>query len=185
MRSPFQGELLAWLFLHPEEEYAQVDLARRFEVSPASVTREVDRLSAAGLLATRRAGNMRMIRADTDVPVARPLTELLALTYGPIAVLGERLAEVPGVEEAFIYGSWAARYSGEPGRVPNDVDVLVVGSADEDDLYDAARAAEGVLGREVNIRRLSREAWASPEGDPFLETVKTRPLVRLQMGEGQ
>ncbi|MEU3169508.1 winged helix-turn-helix domain-containing protein [Streptosporangium sp. NPDC006930] len=181
LRSPFQGELLAWLFLHPDEEYAQVELARRFSVSASTVTREVDRLAAAGLVAERRFGNLRMIRADTDTVVARPLTELLALTYGPVAVLGEHLSEVAAVEEAYIYGSWAARYSGEPGRVPNDVDVLVVGAVDEDDLYDAARAAERRLGREVNMRRLSRDVWESSGGDPFLETVRSRPLVRLKI----
>ncbi|MFI7699189.1 hypothetical protein [Nonomuraea sp. NPDC049480] len=185
LRSPFQGELLAWLFLHPDVEYAQVELAKRFGVSPSSVTREVDRLGAAGLVVTRRTGNMRMVRADTDVAVARPLTELLALTYGPTAVLGEQLSGVDGIEDAYIYGSWAARYSGEPGRVPNDVDVLVIGSADEDDLYDAARSAERQLGREVSIRRLSRDEWESSQGDPFLETVKTRPLVRLKIDEGK
>ncbi|GHE49062.1 ArsR family transcriptional regulator [Streptosporangium violaceochromogenes] len=181
LRSPFQGELLAWLFLHPDEEYAQVELARRFGVSASTVTREVDRLVAAGLVVERRFGNLRMIRAETDTVVARPLTELLALTYGPVAVLGEHLSEVAAVEEAYIYGSWAARYSGEPGRVPNDVDVLVVGAVDEDDLYDAARAAERRLGREVNMRRLSRDVWESSGGDPFLETVRSRPLVRLKI----
>ncbi|MET9248391.1 winged helix-turn-helix domain-containing protein [Nonomuraea sp. NPDC003709] len=185
LRSPFQGELLAWLFLHPGEEYSQVQLATRFKVSPSTVTREIDRLAAAGLVGTRKAGNMRMVSADTNVVVARPLTELLALTYGPVAVLGEQLSGIAGIEEACIYGSWAARYSGEPGRVPNDVDVLVVGTADEDELYDAARAAERQLGREVNIRRLSREDWDSPEGDPFLETVKARPLVRLTIDKGE
>lgn len=181
LRSPFQGELLAWLFLHPGEEYALIELAKRFDVSASTVTREVDRLAAAGLVVERRIGNLRMIQADTDVVVARPLTELLALTYGPVAVLGERLSGVAAVEEAYIYGSWAARYSGEPGRVPKDIDVLVVGAADEDDLYDAARSAERQLGREVNIRRLSRDDWESSVGDPFLETVRSRPLVRLKI----
>ncbi|MEV6158173.1 ArsR family transcriptional regulator [Nonomuraea sp. NPDC052129] len=181
LRSPFQGELLAWLFLHPGAEYAQVELAKRFDVSASTVTREVDRLAAAGLIVERRIGNLRMIRADTDVVVARPLTELLALTYGPVAVLGEQLSGVVGVEEAYIYGSWAARYSGEPGKVPNDVDVMVVGAVDEDDLYDAARAAERQLGREVNMRRLSRDDWESSVGDPFLETVRSRPYVRLKI----
>ncbi|MEV1171848.1 MarR family transcriptional regulator [Nonomuraea sp. NPDC049784] len=41
---------MAWLFLHPGQEYPQVELARRLEVSPSAVTREVDRLAAAGLL---------------------------------------------------------------------------------------------------------------------------------------
>ncbi|GAA1270178.1 ArsR family transcriptional regulator [Planotetraspora silvatica] len=184
LRSPFQGELLAWLFLHPGEEYAQIELAKRFDVSASTVTREVDRLSAAGLIVERRVGNLRMVSADTDVVVARPLTELLALTYGPSAVLGERLSDVAAVEQAYIYGSWAARYSGEPGRVPRDVDVLVVGDVDEDDLYDVARAAERQLGREVNMRRVSRVAWEASAGDPFLDTVRSRPLVQLKIDRG-
>jgi hypothetical protein len=115
-----------------------------------------------------------MIRADTDVVVARPLTELLALTYGPVAVLGEQLSDVVCVEEAYIYGSWAARYSGEPGKVPNDVDVMVIGAVDEDDLYAVARARDRQLGREVNMRWLSRDDWESSAGDYFLETVRSR-----------
>ncbi|WP_157556420.1 hypothetical protein [Herbidospora yilanensis] len=113
------------------------------------------------------------------------MTDLLALTYGPVAVLPELLGGVSGVEEAYIYGSWAARYSGEPGRVPRDLDVLVVGEADEDDLYGVAREAERRLGREVNIRRTSRIHWDSANGDPFLESVRSRPLVRLKIEEGR
>jgi hypothetical protein len=31
LRSGFQGELLAWLFLHPEQEYPLTELARGSE----------------------------------------------------------------------------------------------------------------------------------------------------------
>jgi DNA-binding transcriptional ArsR family regulator len=179
LRSPFQGELLAWLFLHPEDEASLTDLARRFQVSESTVSREASRLRAADLIGERRAGNLRLVRANTETVIARPLTELLALTYGPKAVLGELLPRVNGVAEAYIYGSWAARYRGEPGPVPKDVDVLVVGTADEDDLYEVARTAERALGREVNIRRVSAGAWAEPGDDPFLAAVRERPLVRL------
>jgi DNA-binding transcriptional ArsR family regulator len=181
LRSGFQGELLAWLFLHPEREFSLTELARRFGVSRATVMREADRFVSAGLVADRRQGNLRFIRARTDNVVAGPLAELLAVTYGPTAVLGEVLASVPGVNEAYVYGSWAARYRGQGGDVPRDVDVLVVGDADDDDLYDAARAAERRLGREVSIRRVSAKAWREPATDPFLASVQSRPLVRLEL----
>lgn len=181
LRSELQGELLSWLFLHPEREFPLVELARRCGVSPSAVTREADRLVAAGLVSERRQGNLRLLRARVDSVVAGPLAELLAVTFGPRAVLGELLARVPGVEEAYIYGSWAARYRGQPGDVPRDVDVLVIGDADDDDLYEVSRNAERTLGREVNIRRVSQQLWQHPGDDPFLAAVRSRPIVTLDL----
>jgi len=149
--------------------------------SVKATQQEVDRLVAAGFLADRRHGNNRVVRAVTDSPVSRPLTELLTVTYGPLPVLTEELRTVPGIAKAYLYGSWAARYSGEPGPPPNDVDVLVVGDADADELDLAAQRAEQRLGgREVNIRRVRARVWEQPpKTDAFLASVRSRPLVEL------
>ena len=179
LRSPLLGELLAWIYLHPEESYSVTALAERFRVSQSTVSREADRLTEAGLVREERRGNLRLLRAELANPLARPLTELLALTYGPAAVLTDLLPSLSGVDEAYIYGSWAARYGGEAGPPPRDVDVLVVGDADDDDLADAARAAERRLGREVNIHRVPAAAWKSPGDDPFLASVRSRPLFTV------
>ncbi len=181
LRSAFQGEFLAWLFLHPEQEFSLTDLAQRFGVSRSTVMREANHFVAAGLVGERRRGNLRFVRARADNVVAGPLAELLALTYGPPAVLGGLLASIPGVEEAYVYGSWAARYRGQGGDVPRDVDVLVVGDADNDDLFDVARSAERTLGREVNIRRVSAQTWHTPASDPFVTSLRSHPLVRLEL----
>jgi len=97
LRSPLLGELLAWIYLHPEEECSVTDLARRFGVSQSTVSREADRLTAAALIHETRRGNLRLLRANLDGPLAHPLTELLMLTYGPAAVLGDVLAGVRGI----------------------------------------------------------------------------------------
>lgn len=185
LRSPMLGELLAWLYLHPEQQYSVTELARRFRVSQSTVSREVDRLAEAELVLDERRGNLRLLRANVDSPLARPLGEVLALTYGPAAVLGELLAAVNGVDEAYVYGSWAARYAGEAGPPPRDIDVLIVGAADEDDLAEAARAAEHRLGREVNVHRVSARAWRAGT-DPFLASVRARPIHPIELlGEGR
>ena len=114
--------------------------------------------------------------------MSRPLTDLLAVTYGPLPVLTDLLSEVAGVRQAYIYGSWAARFLGEPGPVPGDVDVLTVGTASDDDLYDAARQAEARLGREVNISGVSPQYWETLDpADSFMRHVKERPLVELEL----
>jgi DNA-binding transcriptional ArsR family regulator len=185
LRSPLLGELLAWIYLHPDEASSVTDLAQRFMVSQSTISREADRLTAAGLIREVRRGNLRLLQANLDSPLARPLTELLTLTYGPATVLGDLLAAVDGVDEAYIYGSWAARYAGEPGPPPRDVDVLVVGDADDDEIFDAARTAERQLGREVNIHRVAAKAWRAPGDDPFLTSVRSRPIVPIDVQRGR
>ncbi|MGN9907209.1 MarR family transcriptional regulator [Phytohabitans sp. LJ34] len=185
LRSPLVGELLAWVYLHPDDACSVTDLARRFAISQSTVSREADRLVSAGLIREVRRGNLRLLQANLDSPLTGPLTELLTLTYGPASVLGDLLQHVDGITEAYIYGSWAARYTGEPGPLPRDIDVLVVGTADEDDLFDAARKAEQRLGREVNVHRVSAKAWRNSPRDPFLTAVRSRPRFSIDLAGDQ
>ena len=182
LRSQVQGQLLALLYLHPQQQYSLAEAARALGVSAKAIHHEASRLVEAGLIADARLGNIRLLRAVTCTPIARPLTDLLAVTYGPLPVLQDLLAGVGGIEEAFIYGSWAARYNGEPGPVPDDIDVLVIGTVDADVLDGIASQAEEVLRRPVNMRRVRPDAWRAPDpNDAFLASVRSRPLVALDL----
>ena len=112
-----------------------------------------------------------------------PLAALMAVTFGPVPVLRELLADVAGVRQAWIFGSWTARYAQQPSPVPGDIDVLVVGTADLDVLDGVAQAATERLGREVSIRRVRPQAWDEADADPFKTTVTSRPMVALIGGE--
>lgn len=189
LRSQAQGGLLALLYLHPDREYSLTEAAELIGSTVKTVHTEASRLIVNGLVADRRLGNIRLLRAVTDTPVSRPLTDLLAVTYGPLPVLTDLLSTADGVHEAFIYGSWAARYLGQPGPVPDDVDVLVVGSTDKDDLDQIATEAQRRLRRPVQIRRVRPAIWNTPDSaDAFLSSVRQRPIVRLRLaarsGEG-
>jgi DNA-binding transcriptional ArsR family regulator len=181
LRSRTQGELLALVLLHPEREYTITELAAEVEVTPTTVMREVDRLATSGILADRKVGRSRLVRARTDTPLYGPLSDLMAVSFGPVPVLTEALAGLDGVQQAYVYGSWAARYIGEPGPPPADVDVLVVGDPDADALFDLAEDASRRLRREVNVHRVSAESWEARTDDPFLTSVRERPLVRLNL----
>jgi predicted nucleotidyltransferase len=181
-RSRFTGALLALLYLHPDRDYSLTEAGKAIGASIKVISTEAGRLVTAGLVREARRGQARLIRAETDGPVSRPLTDLLAVTYGPQPVLADLLFGLPGVEQAYIYGSWAARYLGEPGPVPHDVDVLVVGTANEDDLYGIARQAESRLARAVNLSAVSPQYWDTADpADSFMRHVRERPLVRLEL----
>jgi hypothetical protein len=67
------------------------------------------------VLLDRREGNNRLVHANTAHPLVEPMRWIVAATSGPVPVLRELIDGVPGVQEAYVYGSWARR-SGEPDR---------------------------------------------------------------------
>jgi predicted nucleotidyltransferase len=177
LRSRLQAELLTLVLLSPEREWTLTELARRIGASVSSAQREVTRAEQAGVIGSRHLGNTRLVSA-ADSPLAGPLTELLLRSFGPRQVLAEELASVAGIEAAYLFGSWAARYAGEEGRAPVDLDVLVIGHPDRDDLDDVAQRAGARLAREVNVTIRSAQWWREGD-DGFHAEVTRRPLVPL------
>jgi hypothetical protein len=180
-RSQHQASLLAWLLLHPQHEYTLTDLARRLDVPLTTLQREAQRLVRAGLLRDRTVGRARLLQANTDNRAAAPLTQLLELTFGPEAVIGEEFV-IPGAERVLIFGSWAERYLGKPGVQPNDVDVLVIGGPSRADVYDAADRAAERLGMQVNPVIRSSQQWAE-DTDPLIAQIKASDVVDVTPGE--
>lgn len=182
LRSEAQGEIIARIMLSPDQEQSLSEIAEDAGVSISTATREVDKLVAAGLVTARRVGTARLVQADQSNPAFGPLADLLAVTYGPVVVLERLLCVVRGVDRAYLYGSYAARRAGEAGSTPRDIDVLVVGDASRAELLDVSVEAGRRVRREVNIRRMSPSGWAD-EFDPFVTTVKSRPLIELDVGD--
>lgn len=179
-RSRITSAVLALIYVG-DGEYSVADLAQAAQTDTGTMTREVSRLEMAGIVRSRRVGRTKLVTANHEAPFYRSLRELATVVLGPAQVLAEQLDGLPGVDGAAIFGSWAARVSGEPGPSPVDIDLLVVGRPDRDDLHDAVGRAHERLGREVHVVVVSPRQWESGD-DAFLAELHTRPLV-LVSGE--
>jgi hypothetical protein len=62
-------------------------------------------------------------------------------------------------------------YHGEAGAPPADIDALVVGNPDPDQIYEACRKAEERLGTAVNPTILTEEEFKSSQRG-FVGTVR-------------
>jgi len=100
---------------------------------------------------------------------------------GVLGRLADALGDVDGVDEAFVFGSWAARYSGEPGPAPRDIDVLVVGDAALRTVRRACRNVEEDLRVEVNPVVVDRSRWDARKPEPFIAQIKSQPLVPIRL----
>jgi DNA-binding transcriptional ArsR family regulator len=184
LRSQQQGEILALLLGNPDLELSLTQIAARLGVPHPSVYREILRAEQAGLVTTRKVGNTRLVRADTASPYYAGLAEVLTRAFGVPAILVEILCDVDGITAAYIYGSWAARHAGQAGQRPvGDIDVLVLGEPDRDQLYAALSAAEERLGRPVQAA-IREPAWLESGTGAFHDTVTSRPMLRLAVQPG-
>jgi len=178
-RSALQARLLLQV-LTSDEGATAAELARRLAAPEPTVSREARRLLDAGLLRGEHVGRAVVLRAAQDNPATAPLRQLLVVTYGPSRLLEQALAGVAGIAAAYVHGSWAARFHGEMGGSPGDVDVLIVGRPDRGAVDAALDGLEARLGREVNVTYVSPQRWAGTD-DPFVNTVRSRPLVELDV----
>lgn len=174
LRSHTQGRILAAILLHPEREVMTSDLARELGIPLSTASAEVGRLVEAGILTSRRVGRSVLLRANDRSRLVPALTQLLAMTYGPRDAVA---AEFAGMGDAVvIFGSWAAREQGLPGKEPGDVDVLVLGKVSRPEVYAAAARVESRVGFPVNpvVRPLT--AWHSGD-DPLVDEIRSKPHV--------
>jgi DNA-binding transcriptional ArsR family regulator len=184
LRSQQQGEILALLLGDPDLELSLTEIAARTGTPHPSVYREIQRAEHAGLVTTRKLGNTRLVRANTASPYYAGLAEVLTRAFGVPTVLAEALKPVEGITTAYIYGSWAARHEGQTGQRPvGDIDVLILGEPDRDQLYSALSAAEKRLGRPVQAT-IRDPAWLDSGSGAFHDTVSRRPMLRLSLARG-
>ncbi len=180
-RSRVQGEILALALPDPDREWTIDELAERTGEPYQTVATEVRRLEKSELLTATVVGRTKLLQANRHSPYLRPLTQLATMTFGPPMVIAEEFGEVNGIEAIYIYGSWAARYEGKQGPSPQDIDVLVLGNPDRDDVFDVAQRAQRRLGREVNVTQRTRRQWEAAD-DGFTEQVRSSPMVEVPYG---
>ena len=176
-RSDLQAQLLAALLLGDAEPTTARELLDRTGASSASLHRELGRLEVAGLIDSNRVGRTKQYRPASDSPLYEPLRALLERTLGVAPMLQRALEEVGGIEAAAIFGSWAA---GDPSP-ESDVDLLVVGELDRDELLTAIREVERQTRREIDVTAYRRAEFDRrlAEGSGFLKTVLAGPLKPL------
>jgi len=177
-RSPEQERLLGELFVFADEPISLRELARRAGTSVGGAHKEVERLESAGLVRSTSAGRNRLIEANPSSPVYTELRGLLLKTLGPGPLRRTALADVDGIEDAFIYGSWADPAEKAPADIGTEWEEgdgsfeRAVKTGQGIDLrLNACQGSERVRGRTGSLFRgalsQKRKATSAPKPDRY------------------
>ena len=169
LRSKARRKLLAYYFTNPEARHHLRDLAARLQIDPSNLSKELGRLERDGLFRAEVSGRQKYFQLNRSYPLFREVWGIVAKTIGVVPLIAGSLKKIEGIDEAYLYGSFAR------GRqdAASDIDVLVIGNPHSDTLAEAARKLELRLGREINYTVLTVKEFKSRQEreDAFLANI--------------
>ncbi len=171
-----QQQVLGLLYNRPDRSFYTNEILRATGMGVATIKRELDRMTAAGLLISRRQGNQRHYQANPDCPIYNELRGIVRKTIGIVDVLNGALAPVAdSVVWGFVFGSIA---SGKDSA-GSDIDLMLVGDLSFAEAVTALHPAQEALSREVNPKVFSVEEWQHllRENDTFIREVSRKPRL--------
>lgn len=173
----YRRRVLTLLLLRPDEALHGREVARRTGLPAGTITRELTRLAAAGLLKRERRGNQQVYSADTQGAIFAELASILRKTSGLGDVLIQALAPIaPQLRVAFVFGSIAR--GGESAG--SDIDLLLIGDASFREAVELLYPVQATLGREINPKVFTAaEFSAKAPTEPFIADLLTKPKIFL------
>ncbi|QLH09480.1 nucleotidyltransferase domain-containing protein [Candidatus Nitrosotenuis sp. DW1] len=138
-------KLLSEILLNSDREYHIRELSRVIDISPIYVQKELKNLYSLGLLTRRTQGNMVLYVLDKRSTISDDLKRIFLKTEGVGNEILKSLDKAK-IQYALIYGSFAKGVE----TTKSDIDLLVIGDIDEDDLLKSVSKAEGKVGREIS-----------------------------------
>src|ERR1700685_3461586 len=112
MRSKARQKLLAYYFTNPTTRLHLRDLAGRLSVHPSHLSKEVSRLEREGLFRSEVSGRQKYFQLNREYPLFDEVRSIIAKTIGAVPLLAESLKKIEGIEEAYLYGSFARNQQG-------------------------------------------------------------------------
>lgn len=174
-RSEMQLRMLGLLFEDPARDWTAHELRASLGAPASSVHRELQRALEADFVLRHDAARPHRYTANTAHPLFEPIEMILARTVGVEAELRSMLQDMDGVDAAVIHGSWASGTA----RAGSDVDVLVVGSIDHDELVRQTRVLGRRLGRRIDTLVFEPEEIRRRRDQGFIRKLLDGPRVEL------
>ncbi len=177
LRSKARQRLLAYYFTNPTARHHLRDLAERLTIDPANLSKELRRLEHDGLFVSEVSGRQKYFHLNREYPLFEEVRGIVTKTVGAVPLIAQSLTKIGGIEEAYLYGSFARNQQ----DAASDIDVLVIGTPPDGALAEAVRKLERQFGREINYTVLTRKEFESrrAEDDAFLEGVWHNKRVSL------
>ena len=175
-----KADLLGLFFTNPERSFYIQEIGRILDKKPGTFQRTLNNLISEGILISEYKGNLRFITVNKNYPIYNELKNIIFKTVGIQGSIKQILREIGDIRIAFIYGSYAKSRE----NILSDVDLLIVGDPNEENLIKKLDSLEERLKRQINYKLYNFRDFKKEikEKEPFILGILKDKKVML-MGD--
>lgn len=174
-----QQRVLAIFFGQTEKSYYLNQVVRHADMGKGVIQRELNKLTACGLLVVSRQGNQNHYQANKQSPIFDELKSIVVKTFGVAEELKGSLESLSTqLDFAFVYGSMS---KGDE-HSESDIDIMLVGKdLSYSQVMEMLDDSEQRLGRTINptILSLSEFKQRIENKQNFITQVIAQPKIWL------
>jgi predicted nucleotidyltransferase len=173
-----KGEILNLMFLNPEKKYYLAEIAKILGKEPPAYQRYIDNFIKEGVFCEERIGNMRFFWLNKNYHLYSEIKNIISKTLGVEAQLISLVNKFDSIQTAFIFGSYAS----EKFNINSDIDLFIIGEADQDSFIENITKLETEIGYNINYTVYSKAEVlekVNTEND-FINNVFNRKIILLK-----
>jgi DNA-binding transcriptional ArsR family regulator len=141
------------LFLNPDQQAYLRELAEEIGSSPSHVKGELQNLTNAGLLDSRKEGRQIFFRANKRHPLFGELHSMVQKAMGMDQILDSIVMRLGDLDRAFLVGDAAE------GKDTGIIDLVLIGNIDMENLNDLVAKTEKYINRKIRSLVLSLDEF--------------------------
>lgn len=177
-KSRLRQDILSYFFTNPAAHLYLREIASILQVDPGNLSKEFSRLEKEGIFISERRGNQKYFYLNKNYPLYQELESIVFKTIGVEGSLKKIVKRIEEIKLAILYGSFPAKRE----TATSDIDLLVIGNPDEDELIQKIESLEKVLHREINYNIYPAEEFRRKikNKDSFIQNILKRPKIILK-----
>jgi predicted nucleotidyltransferase len=178
-----RAALLNLFLTNPERSFYMQEIGRILGKKPGTFQRAINNMVSEGVLISEYKANARFFQANKKYPIYKELKSIVFKTVGVQGRIRDALEEIGNVKFAFIYGSYAKARE----TYVSDIDLVVIGNANEDTLIKVLDSLEDKFQRETNYKLYTFKEFKKEikEKEPFLLEIMRDKKIMLIGNENE
>ena len=178
-----RAALLNLLLTNPERSFYMQEIGRILGKKPGTFQRAINNMVSEGVLISEYKANARFFQANKKYPIYKELKSIVFKTVGVQGRIRDALEEIGNVKFTFIYGSYAKARE----TYVSDIDLVVIGNANEDTLIKVLDSLEDKFQREINYKLYTFKEFKKEikEKEPFLLEIMRDKKIMLIGNENE